>query len=56
MNLDDLQKKLLAAARSHPPVDAVPYAFEKRIMARLGAARNVADGWTFWGRALWRAA
>ena len=56
MNLDDLQKKLLAAARSHPPADAVPYAFEKRIMARLGAARNVADGWTFWGRALWRAA
>ena len=55
MNLDDLQNKLLAAARNHPPADAVPYAFEKRIMARLGPA-PAADGWTLWARALWRAA
>ncbi len=55
MNLDALQKKLLAAARSHPPGEHVPYAFEKRIMARLVAATPF-DAWTLWGRALWRAA
>jgi hypothetical protein len=33
----------------------VPYAFEKRIMARL-AARPVVDDWALWARALWRAA
>ena len=31
MNLEPLQKKLLAAARAHPPSDRVPYAFEQRI-------------------------
>src|SRR5258708_1302067 len=56
MNLDDLQKRLLVAARNHPPADTVPYAFEKRIMARLGPAPAMADGWTWWARALWRAA
>jgi hypothetical protein len=55
MNLEGLHKKLIAAARANPPSDAVPYAFEKRIMARL-AERPVADAWLFWGRALWRAA
>ena len=33
----------------------MPYAFEKRIMARL-AARPVVDDWALWARALWRAA
>jgi anti-sigma-K factor RskA len=55
MNLPELQKKLIAAARLQPPDDRVPYAFEKRIMAQL-AARSVTDHWVFWARGLWRAA
>ena len=55
MKLDELQRKLIAAARADKPADRVPYAFEKRIMARL-AARPVADVWAFWSRSLWRAA
>ena len=55
MNLDALHKKLIAAARLNPPGDRAPYAFEKRIMARL-AAQPAPDPWTLWGRALWRAA
>ena len=55
MNLAELERKLLAAARANPPSDRVPYAFEKRIMAHL-ADRPRADGWELWGRALWRAA
>src|SRR5512139_3555833 len=54
MNLDDLQEKLLAAARAHPPGDAVPYAFEKRILARL-THRPVTDMAAWWVRGLWRA-
>jgi hypothetical protein len=54
MDLDKLQKKLIAAARANPPGDAVPYAFERRIMARL-ATRPVADTWALWAPALWRA-
>ncbi len=55
MNLDALEKKLLAAARCHPPSEQVPYAFEQRIMARLRGATPL-DAWTLWGQALWRAA
>jgi hypothetical protein len=55
MNLAKLEQKLVAAARANPPSDWVPYAFEKRIMARL-AARPVVDDWALWARALWRAA
>jgi len=55
MNLAELERKLIAAARANPPGDRVPYAFEKRIMARL-AVRPAADHWALWGRALWRAA
>ena len=54
MNLQELQSKLLAAARKNIPSDQVPYAFEKRIMANL--TKPVADLWDLWGRALWRAA
>ena len=53
MNLAELERKLIAAARANPPSDRVPYAFEKRIMARL-AAWPVADSWALWARALWR--
>src|SRR6266581_9340612 len=55
MNLDKLQQKLFAAARANPPSDRVPYAFEKRILARLQAPVAV-DHWALWSRALWRAA
>ena len=55
MNLDVLRTKLLAAARRNPPSDTVPYAFEKRIMARLTALPSP-DLWTEWGKAMWRAA
>ncbi len=55
MNLPQLEKKLLAAARATPPSDAVPYAFEKRVMARLSAT-SLEDPLSQWGRALWRGA
>ena len=55
MNLAELHKKLLAAARANPPSDHVPYAFEERIMAHL-AARPALDVLATWNRTLWRAA
>ena len=55
MNIGELQKKLLAVARANKPSNAVPYAFEKRIMARV-ANRTALDGWSLWNRALWQAA
>jgi hypothetical protein len=55
MNLTELERKLIAAARANVPSDRVPYAFEKRIMARLAVCPAV-DKWALWGRALWRAA
>ncbi len=55
MNLAELQKKLIAAARLQTPDERVPYAFEKRITALI-AARKAADQWLFWTRGLWRAA
>jgi hypothetical protein len=54
MNLEQLRTKLLAAARTNSPSDRVPFAFEKRIMARL--AKPIADAWDVWAQALWRAA
>lgn len=56
MKLAKLQQKLLAAARTVPADDRVPYAFEKRIMARIGGLRPAADGWAGWSRLLWQAA
>jgi hypothetical protein len=55
MKLDRLEAKLIAAARSHPPSDAVPYAFEQRVMARIGKA-GALDQWAAWAAALWKAA
>jgi hypothetical protein len=55
MNIAELQKKLLAAARADAPDDRVPYAFEKRVMALL-ASRTGADRWILWTRGLWQAA
>ena len=51
----ELEQKLIAAARTHPPSDQVPCFFEKRIMARLTAKAGL-DQWAFWARALWRGA
>ena len=54
MDLENLHQKLMAAAKASVPSDRVPYAFEKRIMARLTAPLAV-DVWADWGRWLWRA-
>ena len=54
MNIERLQRKLIAAARSQPPDDRVPYAFEQRIMAHLASA-SVPDFWTSLSGGLWRA-
>jgi hypothetical protein len=55
MNLLELQKKLIAAARADTPDDGVPYAFEKRVMALL-AARATPGNVALWVHGLWRAA
>jgi hypothetical protein len=55
MNLVELQKKLIAAARANAPGDVVPYAFEKRITALL-ASRVAPDNMVLWVHGLWRAA
>jgi hypothetical protein len=52
MNWDEMEKKLIAIARKHPPCDEVPCAFEQRVMARLRRPRQI-DDWIWWGRALW---
>jgi hypothetical protein len=55
MNLAKLEKKLLAAARNLPVNEAVPYAFEKRILAQI-KSKGAQDQWSWWAGALWRAA
>ena len=55
MDLAELQRKLIAAAKSNPPSEHVPLAFEKRIMAQL-ASHPVLDLWAQWSHALWKAA
>jgi hypothetical protein len=55
MNLAELQKKLIAAARANVPGDHVPYAFEKRVTALL-ASRVAPQNLDLWVRGLWRAA
>ena len=55
MNLSLLQETLIRAARRAVPRDEVPYAFEKRITARIRGLR-IADDATLWARALWKAA
>jgi anti-sigma-K factor RskA len=54
MKLDELQKKLLAAAKANPPADRVPLAFEKRVLANLKAS-PANDISALWARSLWRA-
>ncbi len=55
MKLEILHQKLIASARAEQPSDRVPYAFEKRVMARIAAGRAV-DLLGAWSAALWRAA
>jgi hypothetical protein len=55
MNVPELERKLIAAARSRAPGDHVPLAFEKRILARLKSL-PVTDLGALWAGALWRAA
>lgn len=55
MDLKALEKKLIATARATRPDERVPYAFEKRIMARLEQSTPL-DVLGLWGQALWRAA
>ena len=56
MNIAELHKKLIAAARLQKPDVRVPYAFEKRIMARING-RAAHNHWTStWTHSLWRAA
>ena len=55
MNLVELQQKLIASARSHPPGDTVPLGFERRVLARLRAEHPL-DFWTALAATLWRLA
>jgi hypothetical protein len=55
MKAELIRQRLLAAGRSLPPADHVPYAFEKRIMAQLGRAKAL-EPWLFWNQILWRCA
>jgi anti-sigma-K factor RskA len=54
MDVAELQKRLIAAARAARPRDDVPYAFERRILARL-ADRPLLDNRALWTQTLWRA-
>ena len=56
MDFDALQQTLLQAASGHTPEPRVPYAFEKRVMARLATHPANPDPWQLWNRVLWRAA
>jgi hypothetical protein len=53
MNLPDLNRRLLQAARHDRPSEQVPYAFEKRVMARLTSGSARVDPWTALLRPLW---
>src|SRR5271156_2980520 len=55
MNLAELQKKLIAAAKTEVLDDRVPYAFEKRMTALI-ASRVAPQDLDLWVRGLWRAA
>jgi hypothetical protein len=55
MNLAELQKKLIAVARTEVLDDRVPYAFEKRVSALL-ASRVAPQNLDLWVRGLWRSA
>ena len=47
-------QSIFGMARAMPPDDRVPFAFEKRIMARIREAAS--DPWAAWSGLMWRAA
>ncbi|MGH7979869.1 MAG: hypothetical protein ACREE6_10880 [Limisphaerales bacterium] len=55
MNVTELRRKLIAAARDQAPEDHVPYSFEKRIIALLPGMVPT-DNAALWVRGLWQAA
>jgi hypothetical protein len=55
MNVSELHRKLIAAARAGAPDGHVPYAFEKRIMALIPAVPQTTAA-ALWVRGLWQAA
>ncbi|HEX3626349.1 MAG TPA: hypothetical protein VH280_13095 [Verrucomicrobiae bacterium] len=55
MNVTELQRKLIAAARAKAPDDRVPYAFEKRVLALI-PGMNPSNDVALWVRGLWQAA
>lgn len=55
MTLNELQRRLIEAARKNPPSGAAPPGFERRVMARL-AAMPRADLWAALARPFWIAA
>ena len=55
MDIAELQRKLIAAARANAPGDGMPYAFEKRIMALL-PSRAATNNLVLWAHGFWRAA
>ena len=56
MSVERLRERILAAARQDQPKDAVPYAFEKRVMARIEPTSVQTNLWAVWNRVLWRVA
>ncbi len=54
MDSTKLEQKLWQAARSRAPEDRVPYAFEKRVLARLRSG-PAPEAPSFWAAALMRA-
>jgi hypothetical protein len=56
MNVSELHNKVIAAARTLPEDQRVPYGFEKRVMARLMPSARMVDAWTSWSQGLWKAA
>lgn len=55
MNTEKLQEKLIRAARTDVPSEAVPYLFEKRVIERI-LQQPVLDSTAAWAAGLWRAA
>jgi hypothetical protein len=53
MDVENLRRKLISVARDDRPREDVPYAFEKRIMARLGSPQPT--GLQVSAPILWRA-
>jgi hypothetical protein len=55
MKVEQMRQRLIAAGRLDQPSSQPPYAFEKRIMARI-TSRQSLDPYRLWNRILWRCA